>query len=299
MKRSLLILLAAVFLTISFSGCSASGSNRYAYDAPQIKSISSSRTGVSITVNAVEGVSSYRILRKNDEQKWAVYAHSKSPSFTDENVEGGGTYTYTVLCESEDGKTPLSGYDSQGKTIQYISVPELSAISNAYGGVKIEWKAPKGAVKYRVLRKDLEEEDEAEWKTVASTTSLNFTDTTVESGKKYSYTVRCITKNGTTASSFDSNGLTIQYYDAPVLGQIIGINGIIRISWRAVEGADQYRVYRKDEATNWSAIADTTDTKFLDDTTDEGKTYSYTVRSLDVYGRPISSFDPQGVTIMR
>ncbi len=294
MKRSFLILLSLIFMISMVSGCSQSGSN-YEYDTPQIKSISSGRTGVSITIEAVEGVKSYRILRKNEDQKWAVYAHSKSSNYIDENVESAGTYSYTVLCESEDGKTPLSSFDKEGKTITFVSMPELAGISNAFGGVKIEWKAPKGAQSYRVFRKT---GLDAEWEKVVDTKSLSCTDINVESGKEYIYTVRCMDKNSKRYTShFNSDGLTITYYDAPVLSNILRINGTVRLSWRSVEGADQYRVYRKDEATGWAAIDDTTARNYVDTTAEEGKTYTYTVRCLDVYGRLISAYDPEGISI--
>ena len=297
MRKPFRILFSILFLAMMLTACASEKSSLDSAQ-PEIASITSGRKGVVITVNPVDGVNSYRILRKNEDQKWAVYAHSKSASYTDEGVESGGTYSYTVLCESDDGTKMRSGYDKTGKTITYISPPELSGISNVFGGVKVEWKAPKGAVKYRVFRKNLEEGDDAEWKPVASTSALNITDTSVISGKEYAYTVRCLDNSDGYCSSFDAAGLTAQYFEAPVLRGIIRINGNVRITWSPVEGADQYRVYRKDEASSWQALIDTTSTKFIDETAQEGKTYTYVVRCLDIYGRLISSFDPQGVSIM-
>ena len=293
MKKPILVLLALIILMMALSGCSSGGSD-YTYSAPQIKSVSSGRTGVILSFTPVNGVESYRILRKNEAGRWTVYAHTSSTSFTDEDVKSASTYSYTVLCESEDGKTPLSAYDREGQTITYVAMPELSKISTVFSGLKVEWKSSDGAAKYRVLRKTDEEED---WEKLADVSSTSYTDTSVESGREYSYTIRCLNSKGRTVSSFDTDGLKAKYYSAPALSTGISVNGTVALSWRAVAGADQYRVYRKEEGGSWTALENTSERRFVDRNTEAGKKYTYTVRCLDIEGKALSAYDPEGLTI--
>ena len=287
MKRSFLILLSLLFMISMVSGCSQSGSN-YEYDTPQIKSISSGRTGVSITIEAVEGVKSYRILRKNEDQKWAVYAHSKSSNYIDENVESAGTYSYTVLCESEDGKTPLSGYDKKGKTVTFISTPSLTDITNEYTGIKVNWNASQGASRYRVFRKT----NDSNWEILADVSTTYYIDSTAVSGTEYTYTSQCIDEKGNYISDCET-GKTITYISPPKIKRLTYINKGVKITWKDSQGASRYRVFRKTkDSSTWEILADTDLANYTDSTIVSGAEYFYTVRCIDSNGNYISNCEP-------
>lgn len=88
-------------------------------ETPVISKLSSTQKGVKIQWNEVEGAALYRVFRKNSEGKWDKIGNTSKLSFVDENVEEGGTYTYTLRCVTEDGKTYTSQYVKEGKTITY------------------------------------------------------------------------------------------------------------------------------------------------------------------------------------
>lgn len=88
-----------------------------------------------------------------------------------------------------------------------------------------------------------------------------------------------------------------------VAGEPLGLNHI-RLSWRAVQGATQYKIYRQSTATfptypfNLSLFATTTNTEFLDGTVNPNLFYVYAVTASDgisesdtstyLIGRPVS-----------
>ena len=62
-----------------------------------------------------------------------------------------------------------------------------------------------GADKYRVLRK----EGDGSFKALAKVTGTSYVDKTAEKGKTYTYTVRCMTSDGSYIGSYDKKGVTI------------------------------------------------------------------------------------------
>ena len=71
------------------------------------------------------------------------------------------------------------------------------------------------------------------------------------------------------------------------LGKISNTSSGIKISWTAVDGADEYIVYRKSgSGASWSrlAVANVTATSYTDTTVKSGTTYTYTVKAQNESG---------------
>jgi fibronectin type 3 domain-containing protein len=246
--------------------------------------VTNSATGVTVKWKASKGAAKYRIYRKTASTGWKRIGESTSTSYTDTSAKSGTTYYYTVRCITADGKSTTSGYDTTGKSIKYIAAPKLSSISNGAKGVTVKWSASKGAVKYRVYRKT----GSGSWKKLADTTSTSYTDKTAKAGTTYSYTVRCITADGKSATSgYDTTGKTIKRLTQPTPSVSKTSNGI-KTSWSKVTGASKYYVYRKTASGSWSKIATTTSTSYTDKTAKKGTTYYYTVKAVS--GSYLSSY---------
>ena len=58
----------------------------------------------------------------------------------------------------------------------------------------------------------------------------------------------------------------------------------IEVSWKAVEDAEGYRIYRKSAGEDWSLLAEVEADKlsYTDDSGDTGKKYSYTVQNRSI-----------------
>ena len=141
-----------------------------------------------------------------------------------------------------------------------LATPKISKAESVYGGVKLTWNKVKGAAKYRVYYKGSKG-----WTKLADTTSTSYTDKKVSSGKSYTYTIRCISKDGKKfTSGYDSKGKTVKYVAAPKISKIETVYDGTKITWNKVTGAEKYRVYYKDR-TGWNKLVDTTGTSVVDE----------------------------------
>jgi fibronectin type 3 domain-containing protein len=107
---------------------------------------------------------------------------------------------------NEDASAYLSAYNTTGKAIAYIAAPNAPTLKNTTSGVQITWAKVTGAAKYRIFRKT----GTGGWAKLADTTAVTYVDKTAKNGTKYSYTIRCITSDGTKfTSAYNTVGSTI------------------------------------------------------------------------------------------
>ncbi len=175
------------------------------------------------------------------------------------------------------------------------ATPAISAITNVNGGVKLTWGKVTGAAKYRIFRKT----GSGSWAKLADTTAVSYTDKTVKSGTKYSYTVRCISSDGKTfTSAYNTTGKAITYVAAPTLGTVTNVAGGVKFTWKKPVGAVKYRIFRKTGSGSWTKLADTTSLAYTDKTAANGTTYSYTVRCISSDGKTlVSAYNTTGKKI--
>ena len=262
-----------------------------AFDAPVLKSASAGTNGITVTWNAVSGATTYRVYRKTGSGGWTALKDVTGTGYTDTAVTGGTTYTYTVKAYNGSA---WSGFDAKGVSAtakDVFGAPVLKSASAGTNGITVSWNAVSGATQYRVYRKT----GSGGWTGLKDVTGTSYTDTAVTSGTTYTYTVKAY--NGSAWSGFDSKGVSATAKDAfgaPVLKSAsAGTNGIT-VSWNAVSGATQYRVYRKTGSGGWTGLKDVTGTSYTDTAVTGGTTYTYTVKAYN--GSAWSGFDAKGVS---
>ncbi len=283
-------------------GVSATASTTLA--TPSLVKASASGGSVTISWKAVSGASGYRVYRKPSGGSWAGFATTEDLSYTDTgNLEIGTTYYYTVRAYKGDYETASqntymaaywSGFESPGvsaKVTSVLSTPSLVSAKNSEGANTITWKAVDGADGYRVYRKP----SGGSWAGFATTNELSYTDMDkLEIGSTYYYTVRAFKGDWETASAntydahywsdFESPGVSVKTLSAlstPSLVSAKNSEGANIITWKAVDGADGYRVYRKPSGGSWAGFATTNELSYTDtDYLDIGTTYYYTVRAF-------------------
>ena len=258
--------------------------------APKLGKVSAEAGGVKITWSAVKGAEKYRVFYKTT-GGWKKAGDAEGTSYTWKGAKSGTKYTFTVRCVTADGSAYAGGYDTAGKALTYIAAPKLTKVSAVAGGIKVTWGAVSGAAKYRVFYKT----SGGKWTKAGDTDKTSYTWTKGASGKSYSFTVRCLTKDGKSyASAYDSTGLTLRYLAAPSLRPAVNTSTGIRISWDAVAGAVRYRVFYK-SGGSWKKLADTADTSYLWTGGKSGTKYTFTVRAYDSDGAG-SPYDKTGQT---
>ena len=204
---------------------------------------------------------------------------------------GNGTATITVTTES-GSKTATCKVTVQTT----VATPVLKYAANQGDGVEFVWNPVSNAEKYRVFRKC----GASGWVVLADTTETSYIDKTVESGKTYIYTVRCVTADGKDfLSGYDSVGKSTTFISAPLISSLSADSSGVVVSWDKVTGAGKYRVFRKFGVSGWVAICDTTSNIYLDKTAEAGNTYIYTIRCISNDGKTFTSgYDAVGKKII-
>lgn len=218
--------------------------------------------GIRLSWNPVNGAGGYAVYKKNAEGTYDRIAKLGADvcEFTDfcGEVSGEAVYYYKVRAFS-------------GITAGLVSAPVKAvvfgkiALSGAYcadGKANITWDKTDGADKYLIYKK----EAGGEWVSVFETAdAYSFTDTDIETGKKYSYSLQVL-KNGR-LSSFDAKGLDVTALGTATVNAVgNSVNNTVSVSWSKVAGAAGYRVYRRTQNGEFTYIGRTSKLKFYDTT---------------------------------
>ena len=208
-------------------------------------------------------------------------------------IEKPGAYTFSAkvrYVEDIDGATVVDGaYNKVDDRFSYteniyqaaIGTPSLTA-ATAVGGIRISWDAVPGAVNYRVYYKGKDG-----WTAIDDTDETSYLDTYIPDGSTFTYTVRCISADGTReVGDYDTVGKTATYYAAPQIKLSLGTDGI-SLKWNSTKNAAKYRVYYKG-TSGWTKLTDTAENGCIDTNVVSGKTYTYTIRSMDANNKHMS-----------
>ena len=273
------------------SGYDSKGTRATYVASPEITKLENIYGKTKITWNKVNGAEKYRVyVRRNN--KWTRFCDTTSNSATDTIVTSGKTYTYTIRCINSSATKFTSGYNANGKSVEYIAAPELIKIEGSNEGVKLTWNKPAGSVKYRAYRKSSNG-----WTRLTETANTSYTDKSAKAGNNYIYTVRCLTSDSKRfTSGFNSNGESFKLLTTPNV-KASANDESVKLSWNKVNGAEKYRVYYKSRK-GWTRMVDTTSTSYTDSKVSSGKTYIYTVRCINSSANKFTSgYDSKGVTV--
>ena len=185
---------------------------------PTINKIENTATGSKISWGKCSGASKYRVYYLKN-KSWKALGNTSATSFTHNKLKSETKYTYTVRCLDSKGNF-VSGYDKNGTSNTFIAPPAISKVSKAGKGNLVEWKSVPDAAGYRLYKKTVN----TSWSRLADVTEgTSYTDTSAKKGNVYSYTLRCLDKNGNLISSYISN--TKYYHNGALADGKITVNG--------------------------------------------------------------------------
>ena len=189
----------------TISGYNSKGwSKKFTTAAPMVTDFADTAGGIKLTWDKIPGAYGYRIYTKTS-SGWKRIKDTTSTSFTDSAVTPYQSKTYTMRCIDKNGNT-VSGFDSRGWSHSYFAVaPKITKLTNTSKGVSATWNKVAGVYGYRLYRKY----DGGNWTRVKDTTSTTLIDSGAKKGKKVTYTVRCIDKDGKTVSGYNLTGWSI------------------------------------------------------------------------------------------
>ena len=179
------------------------------------------------------------------------------------------------------------------RIIEKPKQPVLQAVEYNNFSTVLTWNEVENAEGYYVYRKV----SNGSWSKVGTTESLSFEDKTAKPGMTYTYTVSAYIDLA--EGSYDEKGVTVSYLNTPAISTISNAASGINITWKRVDGAAKYRVFRKKGTESWTRIADTGSTNYTDRSAASGTTYAYTVRCIKADGKFASDYDKNGKSLIR
>ncbi len=253
------------------------------------------KEGLSLTITEVGGAEQYIVSKYVDGVSVGEFLTinasdfvSGSYTYTDRDVQGDKDYYYTAYAQAGS----YVGYTTVCSVVKRLATPVLNSVENTVSGIKVSWNTVAGATKYNVYRKV----DGAQDFTFYTATTNNYLEIkAVENGKIYAFTVAA--QNDTGCSAFNEEGLSVKRISATTGVSAITTNTGIKVTWKPVEGAGSYTLYRKTATGAYQAIKEgLTAVTYLDTTAAANTQYYYTVKakSGDYYGA-LSASEAQGM----
>ncbi|MDO4648630.1 MAG: leucine-rich repeat protein [Eubacteriales bacterium] len=224
---------------------------------------------ISITWNASEYATSYRIYRRIDSgaTKLVKTVNSTVRTYRDTDVEVGKTYRYMVVGALGDARS-----QKETKSLKYIQIPKVSAAPGK-NGMMISWEKNSSAAGYRLYCKD-----EATGVTTkiatANASTASYKHEPLTSGKKYTYTIQAY--KGSDVVVYES--ATELFLKETALTVSNGMTGV-NLKWSKVTGASGFNIYRKTSSTSYTKLTNVGKdvVQYIDTSAVSGTTYTYSV----------------------
>lgn len=166
------------------------------------------------------------------------------------------------------------------ENVATLEAPQLVSVVPAQDGLTVSWLPVVGADGYAVYRSTPSDGREIVYEAIGND-ATSYTDTGLESGVNYTYTVTALNNYG--ESAYDSNGLLCKYIAKPHIEYVRNVDGGVELRWNACNGATNYYVMRRVAGEEeWQRIAirsASVDTYYKDKTVSDGVEYEYDVKS--------------------
>ncbi len=243
-----------------------------------------------LTWYPVEGAVKYQVYRATSKSgPFKRITTTSALSFTNGKAEAGKTYWYKVRAVSADGaKTGYSKVVKLTAKTAKPAAPKVTGKLNDKGSPVLSWKAVEGAAKYQVWRSDSGEA--GTFKLVKTTTDLSYTSRKLEVSSTYFYKVRAIKADGVKGEYSKIVQLTIRPAAPKVTGSL-NDKGKPTLSWKDVDGAVKYQIWRSETGADGSfkRVKTTASLWYTDTKAKAGETWYYKVRAVTGDGLELKS----------
>ncbi len=251
---------------------------------------SQDNTSLLIQWKEVPNADSYKIQRstkKNGTYKDLAVVKNGQTSYIDTNLKEKKTYYYKVrVFNNVNGKSGYSQYCSPmgGKTITGTTMTYVK--SKSTGAMEIKWKKDPSVYAYGIKRSTKKNGVYTKIAEIRDCDITKYEDKKVSGGKRYYYTVECITdKNGVRGySSASSPKSAVNVPKVEISFIEAGANGIT-LNWEKAAGSNCYQVMRSTKKSSGFAeiasIESADATSYTDTGVTAGTTYYYRIRAVN------------------
>ena len=227
--------------------------------------------------NAVEKATKYEIYRAGSKDgTYTKIGTTTSTHYTDTKAGTGYGYYYKVkaICSVT---TSGNSYYSEAvfgrcHCAKPVVTPDyLSSTGKPY----LKWNAVDKAAKYEIYRAGSKT---GTYTKIGTTTATNYTDTTAGTGSGYYYKVKAVSSVSTSANSYYSEIVFARCHCARPVVSITTSSGHPKLSWKAVDGATKYEVYRATSSSGtYTKLGTTSNLSYTNTGAKAGTTYYYKV----------------------
>ena len=158
--------------------------------------------------------------------------------------------------------------------------------SSGTQAIRIQWNKVSGASGYVIYRRESQRKPFKMYRKITSAGTTTYLDRNLPGAKIYQYAVRAYHKEkGKNVFSKYTTVLGATRPSGTTATVKVVSSNQINISWKAVNRADGYRIYRQ-RGSKWSLVADVASsrTSYADKTITSNTRYSYTVRAYKKAG---------------
>lgn len=242
------------------------------YKTPELSSAADDENGaVSLTWLRTSGASKYKVYRSYSKTgTYKLIKTTTAKSYQDKNQTIGKTAYYKV--KAVKGKTTVSS-NITTRTLR-LQTPKVTGSNDEQGNICLHWEAVPRADKYSIYRSV----DGGKERKIATVKELRYTDTkATDTTAYYRYRVKAICDARSAGNSkYSSYCYMERMLPAPtgLKGSITG--GRLVLSWNAVPGASEYKIYYCAEKDGEYEYYDTAyETTYTDEYFDEDDAYEY------------------------
>ena len=220
--------------------------------------------------NAVPGATKYEVYRSTDNKNFKKIATVTGTSYLDKNSGNGVRYYYKVRAVNVNGSKTVYGSYSSVKSSTVLEKPTINRVIEENSGITLKWSKVPGADKYYIYRST----DGESFTKIKTVTGTSYTDTKIVSGTTYTYRIAPV------AADFvgDYSWIFIPYFARPTVSVAKADNGI-KLTWKAVPGAEKYQVFRSADNKEFTYMYTTSKLSYTDTSAVAGTKYCYKVRT--------------------
>jgi fibronectin type 3 domain-containing protein len=196
---------------------------------------------IAVSWNQLGGAAGYKLYRSGDDSAYALLTTVNAPTaeWADTALQSATEYFYKVSAVNGIGEGPQSAAASAETRI--APPVEIHASPLSAASAEVSWSAAAGAANYRLYRSI---SADAGYTPVTTTAATTYTDTGLDSAMEYYYKVAAANAAGEGPQSAAFATVIFSAPAAPTgLAALPLSASSLQITWDAVPGAAQYKVY--------------------------------------------------------
>ena len=232
--------------------------------------------------NKLQNAVSYQVYRADSKDgKYVRVFTTKGLTYTHISAEAGKTYFYKVKALFADGTNQFSEFVSATFRPVSVNFAPVAGNRDTDGKPTLRWNKLQNAVSYQVYRADSKD---GKYVRVFTTKGLTYTHVSAQLDKTYYYKVKAVFSDGSTVfSEILSNTCTCGRPEVTVGHR--AADGLPRLKWAPVDGAQSYAVYRATKADGkYVRVFKTTGTTYTHISAQPDTTYYYKVVAVTPQG---------------